>query len=171
MSKYSYELKKKIVLEYFAGEGGFTSLARKYKIPSKTRIEEWVEAYQKLGDNGLLRSRQQKKYSFEYKLHVVELYLSREVSYTELALQEGINKYGTDKEIIVFMHYPPITKAKIESEEEMQFVELMKKYNVKRCYYGHLHGASISEAIEGNVEGIEFKLVSADGLDFNLLQI
>ena len=91
MSKYSYELKKKIVLEYFAGEGGFTSLARKYKIPSKTRIEEWVEAYQKLGDNGLLRSRQQKKYSFEYKLHVVELYLSSEVSYQELALQEGIN--------------------------------------------------------------------------------
>ena len=91
MSKYSYELKKKIVLEYFAGEGGFTSLARKYKIPSKTRIEEWVEAYQKLGDNGLLRSRQQKKYSFEYKLHVVELYLSSEVSYQELALQERIN--------------------------------------------------------------------------------
>ena len=90
MSKYSYELKKKIVLEYFAGEGGFTSLARKYKIPSKTRIEEWVEAYQKLGDNGLLRSRQQKKYSFEYKLHVVELYLSSEVSYQELALKEGI---------------------------------------------------------------------------------
>ena len=90
MSKYSYELKKKIVLEYFAGEGGFTSLARKYKIPSKTRIEEWVEAYQKLGDNGLLRSRQQKKYSFEYKLHMVELYLSSEVSYQELALKEGI---------------------------------------------------------------------------------
>ena len=55
--------------------------------------------------------------------------------------------------------------------EEAKFVELMKKYNVKRCYYGHLHGASISEAIEGNVEGIEFKLVSADGLDFKLLKI
>ena len=49
--------------------------------------------------------------------------------------------------------------------------ELMKKYNVKRCYYGHLHGASIADAIEGNVEGIEFKLVSADGLNFKLLEI
>ena len=47
----------------------------------------------------------------------------------------------------------------------------MKKYNVKRCYYGHLHGASINEAVEGIVEGIEFKLVSADGLDFKLLKI
>jgi predicted phosphohydrolase len=47
----------------------------------------------------------------------------------------------------------------------------MKKYNVKRCYYGHLHGASIADAVEGNAEGIEFKLVSADGLDFKLLKI
>ena len=89
----------------------------------------------------------------------------------EISLQDGINKYGRDKEIIVFMHYPPITKAKMISEEEMEFVELMKKYNVKRCYYGHLHGASINDAVEGNIEGIEFKLVSADGLDFKLLKI
>ena len=91
MSKYSFEFKKKVVLEYLTGEGGVVFLARKYGIPSKTRIQEWVKAYQKMGDNGLFRSRKQKKYSFEYKLHVVELYLSSEVSYQELALQEGIN--------------------------------------------------------------------------------
>ena len=80
-------------------------------------------------------------------------------------------KFGTDKEIIVFMHYPPITKAKIELEQEAKFVELMKKYNVKRCYYGHLHGTSIKDAVQGEIEGIQFKLVSADGLDFKLLKI
>ena len=37
-----------------------------------------------------MRSRKQEKYSFEYKLHVVELYLSSELSYQELALSEGI---------------------------------------------------------------------------------
>ncbi|MBQ2835974.1 MAG: metallophosphoesterase [Clostridia bacterium] len=100
-----------------------------------------------------------------------EKLINRELIRLEISLQDGINKYGKDKEIIVFMHYPPITKNKMLTGEEAQFVELMKKYNVKRCYYGHLHGASISDAIEGNVEGIEFKLVSADGLDFNLLQI
>jgi hypothetical protein len=47
----------------------------------------------------------------------------------------------------------------------------MKKHNVKRCYYGHLHSASIKDAVQGNVEGIEFKLVSADGLNFELLKI
>lgn len=97
--------------------------------------------------------------------------INRELIRLELSLQEGINKYGTDKEIIVFMHYPPITKAKIVSEQEAEFVQLMKKYNVKRCFYGHLHGASIADAIEDEVEGIEFKLVSADGLDFRLLKI
>ena len=60
---------------------------------------------------------------------------------------------------------------KILSEEEMKFIELMKKYNVKRCYYGHLHGNSIYDAIEGKIQGIELKLVSADGLDFKLIKI
>ena len=47
----------------------------------------------------------------------------------------------------------------------------MKKYNVKRCYYGHLHGASIKDAVQSEIEGIQFKLVSADGLDFKLEKI
>jgi len=97
--------------------------------------------------------------------------INRELIRLELSLQDGINKYGTDKEIIVFMHYPPITKNKILTGEEAEFVKMMKKYNVKRCYYGHLHGASIADAVEGIVEDIEFKLVSADGLDFKLLKI
>ena len=100
-----------------------------------------------------------------------EKLIKRELIRLELSLQDGINKYGTDKEIIVFMHYPPITKNKMLTGEEALFVELMKKYNVKRCYYGHLHGASISDAVEGNIGGIEFKLVSADGLNFKLLKI
>ena len=89
----------------------------------------------------------------------------------ELSLQDGAKKAEENKEIIVFMHYPPITKNKILSEEEMKFIELMKKYNVKRCYYGHLHGNSIYDAVEGKIQGIELKLVSADGLDFKLIKI
>lgn len=100
-----------------------------------------------------------------------EKLINRELIRLELSLQDGINKYGNDKEIIVFMHYPPITKAKIELEQEAKFVELMKKYNVKRCYYGHLHGESIKDAIQGEVEEIQFKLVSADGLDFKLEEV
>lgn len=39
----------------------------------------------------MLRSRKNKNYSFEYKLSVVEFYLSNEVSYQDLAFQENIN--------------------------------------------------------------------------------
>lgn len=91
MSKYSYEFKKKIVLEYLAGEGGPVTLARKYGIPSETRIKEWIKAYQNLGDEGLMRSRQKKNYSYEYKLGIVEMYLTSELSYMNIALAEKIN--------------------------------------------------------------------------------
>lgn len=97
--------------------------------------------------------------------------LNRELIRLELSLQEGIQKYGSEKQILVFMHYPPITNAVLNNNGEIKFVELMRKYNVKMCMYGHLHGRSHKEAIEGNIKGIEFKLVSGDYLDFKLLKI
>ena len=72
-----------------------------------------------------------------------------------------------NKEIIVFMHYPPITNQNIKTE----FMKILKKYEIKRCYYAHLHGNSIQEKVEGNVEGIEFKLASSDSMNFKLLKI
>ena len=90
MAKYSYEFKKKVVTEYLNGEGGKTFLAKKYGIPAESNIKKWVDNYKAFGDEGLKRSRKQHNYTFEYKLHVVELYLSSEVSYQELAIQESI---------------------------------------------------------------------------------
>ena len=51
------------------------------------------------------------------------------------------------------------------------FIEIMKKYNVQKCIYGHLHSLSINEAIQGNIDGIDTKLVSSDSLGFKLLKI
>ena len=91
MAKYSFEFKKKVVEEYLRGNGGEKHLAQKYGIPSSTAINQWVKNYSSKGDAGLLRSRQKEIYSFKKKLYVVELYLTSEISYQELALQEGIN--------------------------------------------------------------------------------
>lgn len=90
MAKYSYEFKKKVVQAYLNGEGGQKFLAKKYGIPAFSNVKKWIKNYQKFGDEGLMRSRESKKYSFEKKLSVVELYLSSEISYQELALQEKI---------------------------------------------------------------------------------
>ena len=98
--------------------------------------------------------------------------LKRELIRLEISLQKAIelNK-NDDKEIIVFLHYPPIINYNIANNEQSEFVKIMNKYNVKKCYYAHLHSISIKEAIEGNHFGIEFKLVSADSLNFKLLKI
>ena len=85
--------------------------------------------------------------------------------------EKNLQEKNIKKEIIVFMHYPPITNNQIALNEINSFIKLMKEYDVKRCYYGHLHGTSIKEAIAEEYLGINFKLVSADGLDFKLLKI
>lgn len=90
MAKYSFEFKKKVVMEYLNGEGGYDYLGNKHSI-DRTNVRRWVRNYNSNGDAGLLRSRKRNNFSFEYKLHVVELYLSSEVSYQELAIQERIN--------------------------------------------------------------------------------
>lgn len=102
-----------------------------------------------------------------------EKMIKREAARLELSIKEGIEKYGEDKEIICIMHYPPISNSLMKNEYtyNSKFLDVMKKYNIKKCFYGHLHGASHKEAVEGNVEGIEFKLISADYLDFKLKKI
>lgn len=97
--------------------------------------------------------------------------LNRELGRLELSLQEGVTKFGKNKEIIVFMHYPPITNSSLLNNLELKFVEMMKRYNVSKCMYGHLHGYSHKDAIEGKIKGIEFTLVSGDYLDFKLMKI
>lgn len=91
MAKYTFEFKKQIVMDYINGGGGTQFLAKKYGIPNHSQLQRWVASYKKFGDVGLMRSRKNNKYTFEFKLHVVELYLSTEVSYQELALSQGIN--------------------------------------------------------------------------------
>ena len=95
----------------------------------------------------------------------------REAIRLELSIQDGIKKYGEDKEFIAFTHYPPITKSTLINNELNDMLRILKKYNIKKCYYGHLHSNSIKEAVEGEHFGINFKLVSADGLDFKLERI
>ncbi len=97
--------------------------------------------------------------------------IKRECMRLKMSIEQGIKLYGEDKEIIVFMHYPPITNINVSKNETTDFIKIMMDYNIKRCFYGHLHGNSIKDAVEQNINGIELKLVSSDGLDFKLFQI
>lgn len=100
-----------------------------------------------------------------------EKMLNRETIRLKLSIENGLQNYGKDKEIICFMHYPPITQTNLHYQKFSQFVAIMKEYGIKKCYYGHLHGPSHKDAVEGKIEGIAFKLVSADYLNFDLLEV
>lgn len=72
------------------------------------------------------------------------------------------------KEIIGFMHFPPTNDKKQPSD----FTGLFEKYGVKNVYYGHLHRKeTFKRGITGNLNGVEYRLVSADKLGFELLKI
>ena len=68
-----------------------------------------------------------------------------------------------EREKICFLHYPPLyTGYKCE-----EMLRLLQQYDVKKCYYGHLHGGTAhARAVQGERDGTEFSLVSADYLRF-----
>ncbi len=78
-----------------------------------------------------------------------------------LRLEASLQSAG-DLPKIVFLHYPPRYKG----YECPEILELLQKYEVRNCYYGHLHGASHGLAQEGMWDGVNFKLLSADRLNF-----
>ena len=80
----------------------------------------------------------------------------------ELIRLEASLKSAGDFPKIVFLHYPP----KYKGYECPEILELLKKYDVQRCFYGHLHGGSHGLAMEGVWDGIDFRLVAADKLNF-----
>ena len=58
--------------------------------------------------------------------------------------------------------YPPVYTGTSAPE----IVATLKEYGIRTCFYGHLHGNAIRYAVQGDVDGIHYKLVSADGLRF-----
>ena len=97
--------------------------------------------------------------------------INRECERLKLSIQDGIKRFGENKEIIAFLHYPPIIQNNIFKNETTPFIQILKEYSIKKCYYGHLHGPSIKDAVNGNIEEIDLKLISCDSVDFKLTKI
>ena len=80
----------------------------------------------------------------------------------ELLRLETSLKSAGEKPKAVFLHYPP----KYKGYECPEILALLQKYEVRQCFYGHLHGPSHGLAMEGLWNGVDFKLVAADKLNF-----
>jgi predicted phosphohydrolase len=66
-----------------------------------------------------------------------------------------------EKEIVVFMHFPPYWNGK-ESEN---LIALLKEFNITKVFYGHIHG-NYTLPQSYTYDGIEMSIVSADYLKF-----
>ena len=87
-----------------------------------------------------------------------EKVMNREIGRLKMSLDAA--EPGLEK--LVFLHYPPVYTGTSAPE----IVATLKAYGIRNCYYGHLHGNAIRYAVQGDVDGIRYKLVSADGLKF-----
>lgn len=93
--------------------------------------------------------------------------LNREGIRLSLSLESAKNDFP-NRDIYVFLHYPPILK---DRQVNTVFTDIMEKYNVKKCFYGHLHANGINNAFLGNNNNVIFSLISADYLKFAPLKI
>ena len=86
----------------------------------------------------------------------------RKIMLREIGRLETSLKAAGEREKLVFLHYPPI----FQHYECPEILQLLNDYRVGLCCYGHLHGKSCRLAFEGWRGCTEFRLVSADHLDF-----
>ncbi len=83
-----------------------------------------------------------------------------------LRLEASLESAG-DLPKMVFLHYPPRYKG----YECKEILTLLERYGVRRCFYGHLHGPSHKLAVEGLWDDVDYRLVSADFLNFKPMKV
>ncbi len=140
-------------MEKFFVENNITTIS----LLNNTAIE--AESYILAGSRGWFtdRSMQNVDQTVDY-----EKIINREIIRLRMSLEhaKALQK-GSDKEILVFLHFPPVW-SDFYCEP---IVSLLKEYGIKRCYFGHIHGCYTAPAYFDREE-IRFSIISSDYLDF-----
>ena len=96
-----------------------------------------------------------------------EKILAREIGRLSLSLDAAQKLSDPNCTLLVAMHYPPIYADGAESP----FTTLIEQYEPKIVVYGHLHGAVQAEGFEGQCGSTHYRLVSADYIGFQPVQV
>lgn len=88
----------------------------------------------------------------------------RELMRLEMSLESLKDEYDR---LIVALHFPPFAPGGRDSG----FIDIMKKHKADLCLFGHIHNASAGYAAEKESDGMRFRLIAADSLDFTPLLI
>ena len=87
--------------------------------------------------------------------------VAREASRLKMSLDEALKLRENNEEILVFFHFPPVFNSFVCTE----ILDVLKEYNIKNCYFGHIHGVyNVPRRFE--YEGISFTIVSSDYSNF-----
>lgn len=136
----------KTKVERFFAENGFSTL----KILFNNAFE--YGDYAICGTRGWMNEQTDKKV------------LLRECGRLRLSLEAGKK---LQKEPLVFLHYPPVYGG----GECYEILDVLLEYGIRKVYYGHIHGYSAGYAINGERNGIDFRLISCDFIQFNPVKI
>lgn len=85
--------------------------------------------------------------------------LAREAGRLETSIKAAL---ADGKKPIVFLHYPPI----FANDYNREILDVLFRYDIKTCYYGHLHGNAHRYAVCGEVDGINYQLIAGDFVQF-----
>ena len=118
-----------------------------------------VEGYAICGTRGWLLPSAESFSAADRKIY------NREGIRLELSLQQAHKRQA--QQIITAFHYPPL----FARTEHTCFTNLMLRYGVQHCVYGHIHGENHIPVFEGLREGINYKLVSCDTQGFQLYKV
>ena len=89
-----------------------------------------------------------------------EKVLKREVQRLETSIKSAL---AEDLIPIVFLHYPPIFATNFNYD----ILEILYRYKIKDCYYGHIHGRSAHElCVTNTYDDVNFHLIAGDYLQF-----
>lgn len=79
-----------------------------------------------------------------------------------MRLETSLKAAGEAPIKLAFLHYPP----KYQGYACQEILDLLERYGVSRCFYGHLHGPAHKLALQGPAGGVDYRMISADYLDF-----
>ena len=127
MLKYSSELKATIVNEYLTGQSS-AKLAKRYQVPQR-RIQKWVQNFRLSGIKALKNSRHKRSFTLDYKLTVVNYYLTHEVSLAEVGAHFNLKASLAGKWVSDFQHYGI---AALEPQRKGRSPKLKKDHSPRR---------------------------------------
>jgi predicted phosphohydrolase len=133
--------------------------ARGWRFPGERTIGDDDIGASKMGHAGNVSSESQEQDDAKIT--------QRELESLKSSIKDA-RRFGlTGKFVIAMMHYPPWNLSGAPSA----YTKLLSEAGARLCIYGHLHGEDTKHARQGIINGIEYRLVSADAVDFQPVRL